>query len=131
VLRGTLTTRGALGRIMLRMAHPVRIHKNKTPRRNHYIAEWAERRAKKQADIVRALGADKGTVSRWFDGVIPTPDYLDQLAGFLQVDEITALFRHPDDDWLARLLRERPEERDRIRAIVEAAVGPVRTGTGG
>jgi transcriptional regulator with XRE-family HTH domain len=83
---------------------------NEPPRR-HYIVEWAELRDKSQADIVRALDADKGTVSRWFSsGIIPTEKYLQPLATFLQLDEVVDLFRHPDDDWLAKMFRDKTEE---------------------
>jgi hypothetical protein len=38
------------------------------------------------------------------------------------LDEPAALFRHPDDDWLARFFRGKSEEeRYRIRQILEAA----------
>lgn len=79
--------------------------------RRHYIAEWSEKRGVKQADIVREIGADKGSVSRWFvAGIIPTEKYLKPLADFLQVDEVVDLFRHPDDDWLAKMFRDKTEE---------------------
>lgn len=111
------------------MATTTRIHTDKTPPRTHYIVEWAERRGKKQADIVRGTGADKGLVSRWFDGVIPSEKYLQPLAEFLQAGdppEPAALFRHPDDDWLARLFRDRSdEERERMIRVIETAF-PIR-----
>jgi transcriptional regulator with XRE-family HTH domain len=82
-----------------------------TPKRRHYIAEWAELRGKKQADIVRELGIEKSVVYRWFaDGVIPTERYLRPLADYLQVDEVVSLFRHPDDDWIARMFRDKTEQ---------------------
>jgi transcriptional regulator with XRE-family HTH domain len=105
------------------MARPIKIHSGKTPIRSHYIAEWAEKRAMTQADLVRALGADKSTVSRWFDGVIPSSQYLEALAGYLGAEDVPALFRHPDDDWMLRLLREHlnPEERERAKTLLKAA----------
>lgn len=89
--------------------------------RIHFIEEWAERRGLKQADICRALDVDKSTVSRWFDGVLPQVKHLEPLAELFEV-EPNALFRHPDDDWLARFFKERDEEeRARIKATLEAA----------
>lgn len=82
-----------------------------TSHRRHYIAEWAEKRGKKQADIVRDLGIEKSTVYRWFaDGVIPTEKHLVPLASYLSAPEVVALFRHPDDDWLARMFVDKTEE---------------------
>jgi transcriptional regulator with XRE-family HTH domain len=102
------------------MARPVRIHQ---PPRFHYIPEWAERRNVSQADIVRGVGADKSTVSRWFEGSVPSAEYLIALTGFLEAGEPAALFRHPDDDWMARLLRGRSgEERARIEATIRATI---------
>lgn len=77
--------------------------------KTHFIPEWAERRNLKQADIVRELDVDKGVVSRWFGGVIPTEKYLKPLADLLGTS-ITGLFRHPDDDWIAKMFRDRTEE---------------------
>jgi hypothetical protein len=108
--------------IALHMAATPRIHKDKTSRRKHYVPEWAEVRQLTQADIVKATGADKGTVSRWFSGNTPQDHYLDALAGCLSLDDREALFRHPDDDWMARFLRGRSaEERERIKTLLEMA----------
>lgn len=106
--------------VPLRMSRP----KNADLYRFHYIVEWAERRNLTQADITRALHADKSTVSRWFSGSIPSEMYLVPLTALLtgDGDEPAALFRHPDDDWMARLLRGRPaDEVSRIKAMIEAA----------
>jgi transcriptional regulator with XRE-family HTH domain len=114
----------ALWAVALRMRRPVRIHTDKQPRRLHYIPEWAERRGLSQADIVRELASDanKSTVSRWFSGSIPQDKHIVPLAEVLCLDDPTALFRHPDDDWMARFLKGRDaEERERIRATLEAA----------
>src|SRR5580765_299335 len=110
--------------VALRMGRPTRIHKNATPHRFHYIVEWAERRNLTQADISRSLGVDKSTVSRWFSGAIPSEMYLIPLTALLtgDDDEPAALFRHPDDDWLARLVRGRTaDEVGRIKAMIDAA----------
>lgn len=100
-----------------------RIHQGKEARRRHYLAEWMELRGVKPADITEAIGADKSLISRWLNkGVLPGKNYLEALAGFLGAEEGAALFRHPDDDWLARFFRERNEaDRARARAILEAA----------
>lgn len=80
-------------------------------KRRHFIAEWAELRGKRQTDIVRDLGIEKSTVYRWFaDGVIPSEKHLLPLAEYLAVDEPVALFRHPDDDWLSRMFRDKTDE---------------------
>jgi transcriptional regulator with XRE-family HTH domain len=106
--------------VALRMGRPTRTDR----RRFHYIVEWAEHRRLTQADIMRALGVDKSTVSRWFSGSIPSEMYLIPLTALLtgDGDEPAALFRHPDDDWMARLLRGRTaDEERRIKAMIEAA----------
>lgn len=104
------------------MGRPTKIHHGKQPYRLHYIIEWAELRGRKQADIVRALGVDKSTVSRWFDGTIPSETHLIALAAYFEIEDPRALFRHPDDDWLARFFRERSrDETSRMRAMLEAA----------
>jgi transcriptional regulator with XRE-family HTH domain len=91
-------------------------------RRFHYIPEWAQERGLRQADVVREVSADKGTVSRWWDGIIPGEDYLLALTQLFRADEPAALFRHPDDERMVQLLRGRgPEERRRIIATIEAA----------
>lgn len=118
-----------LGRVvLLRMAKLTTIHKSKSPIRIHFIVEWAEKRGLSQADIVREVGADKSVVSRWFSGALPSEKYLEPLAGLFSTD-VNGLFRHPDDDWMARFLRERSiEELARIRATLEMAF-PRPTGT--
>jgi hypothetical protein len=80
-------------------------------KRRHFIPEWAELRGKKQADIVRDLDIPKSVVFRWFsEGVIPTEKYLLPLAEYLMVDDVISLFRHPDDDWLAQMFRDKTDE---------------------
>lgn len=87
------------------------IHSEDPHKRRHFIPEWSEKCGKKQADIVRDLGIEKSTVYRWFaEGVIPTEKHLKPLAEYLQVDEVVALFRHPDDDWVAKMFRNKTEE---------------------
>lgn len=96
-----------------------RIHKDKHPPRIHYIAEWSEKRGKKQVDLVNATGADKGTVSRWFAGRLPEQPYLMKIAAYLAVDEPADLFRHPDDNWFKRMFegRSRKDVEDSKRLV--------------
>lgn len=101
--------------------------RTKQPNRPHFIPEWAERRKLKQADIARALDADKSVVSRWFNGATPSEDYQHRLADLLigDADSPESLFRHPDDDWIVKFFRDRPaEEVERIKATLEAAFPP-------
>lgn len=91
------------------MSNPTQIHGDKTPIRVHFIVEWAEKRNLRQVDIVREIGADKGLVSRWFDGTVPKPDYLEKLAALFGTT-IHGLFRHPDDDWLTRFFNDKTEK---------------------
>ena len=98
--------------------------------RLHYINEWAERRNVNQSEIAEALGVDKGTVSKWFDGALPSEANLPRIAGFLEID-LDELFRMPGDTWLKRFFERRSaEERKRIRAMIEAAF-PLKDGTNG
>lgn len=116
---------------MLRMTQVTKIHQGKTPvRRSFYIREWTKHRNMKQADLVRELGVDKGTVSRWFKkGMIPREEHLAALAALFHTD-VAGLFRDPADDWLRRLfVGTTKEERERIAKIVELSIG--RTGTDG
>lgn len=98
------------------MSNLVGIHKGKTPHRFHYIPEWAEKRGMKQVDLVREGNFDKGQVSRWWKGILPIPDTLVIIAGILQLEDVSSLFRHPDDDWLMRMFRDKTET-DKQRAI--------------
>lgn len=91
------------------------IHPENTANRRHFIVEWADHRNLKRADIARKLSVDKGTVTKWFQGTIPSDQWIYRLAELLGTTR-DGLFRHPDDDWLARFFRERSEE-DRKKAI--------------
>jgi transcriptional regulator with XRE-family HTH domain len=91
------------------------------PRRPHYIEEWAIARDFTQADLARELGADKSLISRWYHGSTPGTEWQAKLAALFECDE-EALFRHPDDDWMARFFRNRKrEEIERIKRMLEAA----------
>lgn len=98
-----------------------RIHTQKQPRRPHFVAEWAAIRGLKQADLARELNADKGLVSRWFNGSTPGLEWQERLAAYFHV-EADALFRHPDDDWLTKFFRDRShDEIERIKQTLEVA----------
>lgn len=87
----------------------------------HYISAWAEKRNIIQADFVKSLGVDKGTVSRWFDGKMPDETNLPRIAAFLDIN-IDDLFRPPEDDWIRRFFYNRSvDELKRIKATLEAA----------
>lgn len=108
------------------------IHRSKQPRRPHYIEAWAELRGLTQADIARELGADKSVISRWFSGSTPSVEYQERLAALFEC-EPESLFRHPNDDWLARFFANRTkEEVERMKMMLEAAFPSTgRTGTSG
>lgn len=113
------------------MSNPSVIHGEKSPIRIHFIVEWAEKRNLKQADIVREIGADKGLVSRWFDGTVPKAEYLEKLAALFGTN-IHGLFRHPDDDWLARFFQDKTDQqREKAIQMLELWFDGQRTGTEG
>jgi hypothetical protein len=69
------------------------------------------------------LGVDKSTVSRWFKGTVPVEEHLIALTGFLEAEEPAALFRHPQDDWLAQFFRGRSAaQRARAIKILQASM---------
>lgn len=107
-----------------------RIHRRAQPRRPHFIPEWAERRGyETQSDLAEALSADKSVVSRWYNGTSPSEDWQTRLAALFHCER-ESLFRHPDDDWLARFFRDRDDnEMSRIKQMLEAAF-PKNTKTG-
>lgn len=103
------------------MPNVTHIHRSKQPNRPHYVAEWAELRGYKQADIARELGADKSVVSRWWSGSTPSLEWQEKLAALFKCER-ESLFRHPDDDWLRRFFDQRSrEEIERIKATLEVA----------
>ena len=107
------------------------IHRSRQPRRPHFIEAWAELRDLSQADLARELGADKSVISRWFSGSTPSLDYQERLAALFGC-EPESLFRHPNDDWLARFFANRTsDEVERMKQMLEAAFQTKRTGTGG
>ena len=75
----------------------------------------------KAVDLANALEVDKSVVSRWFSGSTPSEESQGKLADLFQCDR-EALFRHPDDDWIAKFFRDRSrEELDRMKTMLQAA----------
>jgi transcriptional regulator with XRE-family HTH domain len=105
----SLTTPGAGFPMIRSMGNAVTIHTDKAEARVHFIAEWLEHRGLSQADIVREIGVNKGTVSKWCSGALPGEDNLRTLAAFLEVEPVE-LFRHPQDDWITRFFMNRSTE---------------------
>lgn len=111
------------------MKKPTRIHGGaiRQPRRPHFIEAWAVHRGyKDQAALVDALGADKSVVSRWYSGASPGAEWQVKLGQFFGDEEDPAdIFRHPDDDWLAKFFQgRRDEEITRMKQMLEAAFPP-------
>lgn len=96
-------------------------HKAKHQDRPHFIPEWAEKRGLIQSELADAIGADRSVVSRWYGRACPSLDWQERLADLFHCER-DSLFRHPDEDWLARFLRGRNEEEiQRIKATLEMA----------
>jgi transcriptional regulator with XRE-family HTH domain len=106
---------------MWQAMQPTVIHKGKTPVRRHYIVEWAEHFHLRKADVAREVGADKGLVGRWWKGTMPGPDYQEKLAALFHT-EPEALFRHPDEDWIAKFFKDKSEgDFRRARELLDLA----------
>lgn len=83
-----------------------KIHTRSAGHRIHYLPEWMEKRGIRQVDIVKTLDVSKSNVSKWVAGsVMPEPKRLIALAELLKLDDVAALFRHPDDDWLRNIFK--------------------------
>lgn len=118
-MRNLLTTNGHVGTIDQAMNNVTSIHRGKQPRRPHFIEEWMEARGLKPKDLFREIGVDKSIVSRWMNGASPSVEWQEKLAALFGTDP-DGIFRHPDDDWLARFLRGRErEEVERIKTVLE------------
>jgi transcriptional regulator with XRE-family HTH domain len=104
------------------MSNVTRIHKGKQPNRPHYVQAWAEHRGFTRAvDLAAALEIDKSVVSRWYSGSTPNQESQEKLAELFH-NERESLFRHPDDDWMAKFFRDRShEELERMKTMLEAA----------
>jgi hypothetical protein len=113
---------------MLHMAQVTKIHSRKTPTRLHYISEWAEIRGLRQVDFANELGADKGSVSRWFAGSLPEQPYIMRIAEMLSLETPNDLFRDPSDTWQRRLFENRTkEEKERMVQMLELAFPRIRS----
>lgn len=100
------------------MSDVTRIHERKQPRRPHYIREWMEAKGMRAKDLAEELNLDKSVVSRWLSGATPSAENQEALADFFGCER-DGIFRHPDDDWMARFLRDRdPEEVKKIKRIL-------------
>lgn len=87
-----------------------------------------DRRGITAAELGRELGIDKSLISRWLAGSTPSDQHQKALAAYFHCDQ-ESIFRHPDDDWLAKFFRDRTQDEiERIKATLEAAF-PRKTGT--
>lgn len=129
MLHNSITTPHDLSVSPSGMGNVTQIHRSKQPRRPHFIKEWAEHRGyKKQSELCEALDVDKSVVSRWFNGTSPGAEHQQKLAALFHI-EPEALFRHPDDDWIARFFRDKTkEEVERAKLLLKTAF-PDKTGT--
>ena len=100
------------------MARPKNPDPENTPR-IHFIKEWALHRGYEPDDLCEGVYVDKSSVSRWYNGTIPSAKHLLALAGFFGID-VADLFRAPGDDWLRRFFENRAEEElERIKMSLE------------
>jgi hypothetical protein len=126
-LRKPLTTAARGIGIVATMRKPgkrlTQIYKGRQPNRPHFVPDWAELRGfKDQAALAKASGADKSVVSRWYNGASPSREWQLKLMELFSLDDPADIFRHPNDDWLAKFFHDRkPEEIDRIKQTLEAA----------
>ena len=112
----------------LAMRQLTRPRRPQDPIRLHYINEWAERRNMNQQDIADELDVNKATVSKWFNGALPSEANLPRIAAMFGV-EVYELFMLPEDTWLANFVKGRSKEAtERMRLTLEVAFPP-RTGT--
>lgn len=94
---------------------------NRQPNRPHFIEQIAVLRGLSQAELARAIGADKSVVSRWYNGATPSPSWQIKLSTLFKCDRV-ALFEGPDEGWFREFLNGRSrEEIDRIKATLETA----------
>ncbi|MCK1459136.1 helix-turn-helix transcriptional regulator [Bradyrhizobium sp. 2] len=67
-----------------------------------------------QAELAEAIGADKSVISRWLDESNPaTPgkEWQVKLGAFFGDEEDPVdVFRHPDDDWFSKMVRNNPRK---------------------
>lgn len=66
----------------------------RSSQRIHFIPEWLAVQGLRQIDIVNNIDVDKGTVSRWCSGRLPSEEYLEPLADFFGI-KLSQLFTNP------------------------------------
>lgn len=79
---------------------------------------------------------DKSQVYRWLKGQMPQPHMQIRVAGALQIFDLETgdpdpegILRHPDQDWFARMTKDRSDDEiKRLKQMVELAFPP-KTGT--
>lgn len=112
------------------------IYEKRQPTRPHYLAELMERRGVTRADLIEAIGVDKGLLSKWLDERKPsTPGtkWAEELGRFFAVgpdpEDFVDIFADPDVHRIHRFLQGRdPNEIDRIMATLETAFPSKKTG---
>lgn len=106
------------------------IYGRRQPRRPHYIEAWMARRRVDRADVIEAIGVDKGMVSRWLDDEKPTtpgPKWAAKLNAYFGGEgDPVDIFQHPDDDWFTRMVRTNNEKtvRKAISILEAAGIAP-------
>lgn len=113
------------------MAKLARIHQNKQPIRRHFLNEWLAAKGLDAPQLVDLLNdpdrsmdlneVEKSQVYRWLKGQMPHAAQQERIAAVLEIDP-EALLRHPDDDWVAKFMKDRDaEEIQRIKNTLENA----------
>jgi hypothetical protein len=103
------------------------IYPNRQPRRPHHIREWMEhRQIESQAELAKAIDADKSLVSRWLDEDKPTTpgaDWQRTLNAYFGGDgDPVDIFKHPMDDWFVKFFRDKSQAQiERGKKLLEAA----------
>lgn len=93
----------------------------RTGPRDHFIPEWLIKRNHIQAELAKETGADKGTVSRWMAGEIPSKRYIKKVADFLECS-VNDLFHRPDELPLINKFRAQDDDgRSRLITVVNNA----------
>jgi transcriptional regulator with XRE-family HTH domain len=87
----------------------------------HFIPDWLVHRNRIAAELAKETGADKGTVSRWVNGEIPSKRYIKKVAGFLECN-VNDLFHHPKELPLINKFRAQDDDgQERFANVVNNA----------